>query len=145
MLENANTALVRRWFDEIWNRRRLKAIDELLAENAIAHDLGGPGSTICGRAAFREAAEELHRIFGEMHLTVEDIFGVDDRVAVRLTARLRHTGSVGGRAPSGVEFNSPVVCLIRLQDGRIVEGHNFWDVAGILRVANAPATQTTLL
>lgn len=144
MLENENTALVRRWFSEVWNQRRLETIDELLAEDAVAHDLGGPGATIHGRAAFRAAAEFLHTAFGEMHFTVEDIFGVGDRVAVRLSARLRHTGPLGPLPPTGREVTVPVMCLLRVRDGKLIEGWNNWDVGAALRAAAAPPTQATI-
>lgn len=144
MVENENTAIVRRWFEELWNQGRLETIDELLAPEAIAYDLGGAGATTQGVAAFRAAAEMLHRAFGEMHLTVEDIFGVEDRVAIRLSARLRSTGPLGDLPATGQEATVPVMCMIRLRDGKIIEGWNNWDVASALRAAAAPASRATL-
>jgi hypothetical protein len=80
MLENANTAVIRRWFEEVWNQRRLETFDELLAPDGVAHDIGAQGTDIRGPVEFRKAAETLHGLFGEMHFTVEDVFGVGDRV-----------------------------------------------------------------
>jgi predicted ester cyclase len=144
MTENANTAIVRRWFEEVWNQRRPDTIDELLAPDAVAHDLGGPGATTRGPAAFRKAAEFMYSVFGEMHFVVEDIFGVDDRVAVRLTLTVKHTGKLGDLEPTGRTVTVPVMCMCRLKDGKLIEGYNAWDVAACLRAANAPATQATL-
>ena len=144
MVENENTALVRRWFEEVWNQGRLETIDELLAPDAVAYDLGGPGATIKGPAAFRKAAEFLHTAFGEMHFTVEDIFGVEDRVAVRLTGRFKHTGPLGQLPATGNEVSVPVMCMLRVRDGQLIEGWNNWDVATALRAAQAPAMQTTI-
>jgi steroid delta-isomerase-like uncharacterized protein len=145
MLENANTAVIRRWFEEVWNQRRLETIDELLAPDAVAHDLGGPGASTHGPAAFRKAAETLHRAFGEMHFAVQDIFGADDRVAVRLTARMRNTGPLGDLPPTGNVVTVPIMCIVHLRDGKLIEGWNFWDVAAALRAANAPLERTTIL
>lgn len=144
MLENENTAIIRRWFEEVWNQRRLETIDELLDANAVAHDLGGTGASTRGAAEFRAAAEQLLTVFGEAHFVVEDIFGVGDRVAVRLQARLKNTGPLGHLPPTGAEVTVPVMCMIHLRDGKLVEGWNFWDVATALRAANAPAGQTTI-
>src|SRR5204863_5190961 len=93
MVELDNIALVRRWFDEVWNQRRLETIDELLAPDARCFDMTAPDSTIVGPKAFRAAAMQMHAAFGEMRLTIEDIFASNDRVAVRLTGRLKHTGA----------------------------------------------------
>lgn len=146
MTENENTALVRRWFEELWNKRRLETIDELLAPDAIAYDLAGPGATVRGRDAFRAAAQAVFAAFGELHFTVEDIFGVEDRVAIRLSLRLRHTGPLGELPPTGnVAVNVPVMCMIDLRNGKIMGAWNNWDVATALRAANAPPEQKTIL
>jgi predicted ester cyclase len=144
MIENENTAIVRRWFEEVWNQRRLDTIAELFAADGVAHDLGGPGATVRGPGEFRAAADQMQRVFGRMALTIEDIFGVDDRVAVRLTAKLKHTGSLGDLPPTGNEVTVPVVCIVHLRNGQIVEGWNFWDVTAALRATNAPVERTTL-
>ena len=145
MLENANTAIVRRWFEEVWNQRRLETIDELLAPDAVAHDLGGPGASTHGPAEFRKAAEMLYGAFGEMHFTIHDLFGVDDRVAVRLTVRMKNTGALCGCGPTGHVVTVPVMCIVHLRNGKLVEGWNFWDVGCALRSANVPAERTTIL
>ena len=144
MIENENTAIVRRWFEEVWNQRRLSTIDELFAPDAIAYDLGGPGASVKGPAAFRAAAEQMQRAFGTLRITVEDIFGVADRVAVRLTARLKHTGPLGDLQPTGKEATVPVMCMLRLRNGQLIEGWNNWDVATALRTADAPLERSTL-
>ena len=144
MLENDNTAIVRRWFKEVWNERRLETIDELMAPNAVAHDLGGPGASTKGPAAFRAAAAQMQSAFGKMNVTIEDIFGVDDRVAVRFTVALENTGNLGDLPPTGRGASIPVMCIVHLRGGQIVEGWNFWDVSAALRTANAPAEQRTL-
>jgi predicted ester cyclase len=144
MLENENTAIVRRWFEEVWNQRRLETVDELLAPDAVAHDLGGSGASTKGPGEFKVAARQLLSAFGETHFVVEDIFGAEDRVAVRLTARLRNTGPLGDLPPTGAEVSVPIMCIVHLRDGRLVEGWNIWDVATALRAANAPPERTTI-
>jgi steroid delta-isomerase-like uncharacterized protein len=145
MIENENTAIVRRWFEELWNQRRLETIDELLAPDVVSYDLAGPGATIYGREAFRAAAQTLLAAFGETHFTVDDIFGVEDQVAVRLSLRLKHTGPLGGLPPTGKVVTVPVMCMIQVRNGKIMSGWNNWDVATALRAANAPPEQTTIL
>jgi predicted ester cyclase len=145
MIENENTAIVRRWFEEVWNQRRLETIDELLAPNAVSYDMTGPDAVIQGREAFRAAAQALLRAFGELQFRVEDIFGVGDRVAIRMSLRFRHTGPLGDLAPTGNAATVPVMCIIEVRDGLITRGWNNWDVATALRTANAPASQTKIL
>ena len=42
-------ALMRRWFDEIWNRGRIESVDELLARGDVGHRAAGPVFTRWGR------------------------------------------------------------------------------------------------
>jgi steroid delta-isomerase-like uncharacterized protein len=144
MTESDNIAIIRRWFEEVWNQRRLATIDELLAPDARAYDMTAPDSVLVGPEAFRAAAQQMHAAFGEMQLTVEDIFASGDRVAVRLTGRLRHTGSLGPLPATNREVTVPIMSIIRLRDGQLVEGWNNWDLASVLRSADAPAQQRAL-
>lgn len=144
MAEQDNIALVRRWFEEVWNQRRLETIDELLAPDARCYDMTAPDSVILGAEGFRAAAKQMHAAFGEMDLTIEDIFGCDDRVAVRLTGRLKHTGPLGPLPATNQEVSVPIMCIVHVRDGKLIAGWNNWDIGAVLRTAAAPAEQRAL-
>lgn len=144
MAELDNIALVRRWFDEVWNQRRLDTIDELLAPEARCFDMTAPDSIIVGPQSFRAAAAQMHAAFGEMQLTIEDIFASGDRVAVRLTGRLKHTGSLGPLSATNREVTVPIMCIIQIRNGKLVAGWNNWDIGAVLRTAAAPVAQRAL-
>jgi len=75
----------------------------------------------------------------------QNIFGPEDRVAGPLTARLKNTGPLGDLPPTGNVVTVPIMCIVHLQDGKLIEGWNFWDVGTALRAANAPLERTTIL
>ena len=56
-MSDANKALVRRWFDEVWNQGREDTIDELLAATAIAHGLGEGDQPVTGPAQAGDSPE----------------------------------------------------------------------------------------
>jgi hypothetical protein len=39
-MSTEHKALVRKWFDEVWNNGRATLIDEMLTEHAVVHGLG---------------------------------------------------------------------------------------------------------
>lgn len=41
-MSNVNVAVVRRWFEEVWNQRRAEAITELLGDESVCHGDEGP-------------------------------------------------------------------------------------------------------
>ncbi len=144
MSEQDNIALVRRWFDEVWAQRRLETIDELLCADARSFDMTAPDSEIVGPAAFRAAAEQLLAAFGEIKPVIEDIFASGDKVAVRITLGLRHTGPLGPLPASNRELLVPLMCILHLRDGKLIAGWNNWDIGAVLRAAQAPAHQRAL-
>ena len=88
-----NKALIRRWFEEVWNKGRADAIGEMLAEDAVVHGLSddaakplrGPEGFLPFHAQFREA-------FPGMEVVVEDTIAEGDLVAVRCSVRGKHVG-----------------------------------------------------
>jgi ketosteroid isomerase-like protein len=52
--QKQNKALVQRWFNEVWNKGRADAIDELFADDGVAHGLSDDVSTpLTGPNGFR--------------------------------------------------------------------------------------------
>lgn len=63
------TALGRRWFEEVWNRRRTETIDELMHPEVRGLIEGG---VINNREEFKTARTALLAAFPDLHVTVED-------------------------------------------------------------------------
>jgi steroid delta-isomerase-like uncharacterized protein len=127
-MSEKNKALIRRWFEEVWNQGRAGAISELLAEDGIVHGLSedaanplrGPAGFLPFHAQFREA-------FPDIEVVVEDQIAEGDMVATRCSVQGRHTGdSLGFKATQApVEFTG--VAITRIKDGKIVEAWNNFD------------------
>jgi predicted ester cyclase len=72
-----------------------------------------------------------------MKLTIEDILGADDKVVVRWSATMTHTGDALGFPPSGKTIRSRGVSIARIVSGKIVEGWDNWDQLGMLEQIGA--------
>ena len=59
-MSEANKAIVRRWFEEVWNQGREETIDELFAPHAVGYGLGDTDVTTRGPAEFKIEAMEIH-------------------------------------------------------------------------------------
>jgi len=68
-----NVALLRRWFDEVWNRRRLDAIAEMMAPGAVVTGMGGPDEVVHGPAEFRLFAERFQKAFSKIQIRVKTL------------------------------------------------------------------------
>jgi steroid delta-isomerase-like uncharacterized protein len=123
-----NKALMRRWFEEVWNKGRADAIHEIFAEDGVAHGLAddvnaplkGPGGFLPFHAQFREA-------FPDIEVLVEDQIAEGDRVATRCSVRGRHAGDSLGFAATQAPVEFTGVTITRIKDGKIVEAWNNFD------------------
>lgn len=131
----ANKALTRRFFDEVWSTGDLSRRDEFLAPTYRGH-LGGGDQTLDreGWSAFFRGFREA---FPDATFTVEDQVAEGDRVALRLTMRGTHLGPLNGLPPTGRQVTVSGMSIERVVDGRIVEGWNQNDALGMLQQLGA--------
>lgn len=123
-----NKALMRRWFEEVWNKGRSDAIHEIFAEDGVAHGLAddanaplkGPGGFLPFHAQFREA-------FPTIEVIVEDQIAEGDRVATRCSVRGTHAGDSLGFAATQAPVEFTGVTITRIKNGKIVEAWNNFD------------------
>ena len=133
-----NASVVRRWFEEVWNRGREETIDELFDEEGVAHGLADEaGSPLRGAAGFKPFFRRFREAFPEMEVVVEDTVAEGDKVAARCSVRGRHRGdSLGFKATdSPVEFDG--ICIVRIRNGKIVEAWNNFDFMSMFQQLGA--------
>lgn len=132
-----NKAIVRRWFEEVWNRGREETIDELFAAHGIGYGLGDTDVPTRGPAEFKLFANNLRGAIPDIRMTIEDIMAEGDKVTVRITVEGTHKGGQLGVAPTGRRIRIAGVVLVRIANGQIFEGWNSWDQLGLLRQIGA--------
>ena len=121
----APDAVMREWFEEVWNRRRADAIDRLMAPNAQVHGLvGGP---IVGPAGFKPFHRTFCESFPEFHVDVVQSLVDGDRVAVVCHVTGRHDGDALGGKATGKSVDFWGMTLGRVENGQIIEGWNSYD------------------
>ena len=125
-MSHANKELVRRHFEEIFNRQNLDACDETVADDYLEHARAPfseeePGR-VHGPQAMRTSARWLLDQFPDLHMTIEDIVAEDDTVAVRIFSEGTNLGSLNGVVPpTGKRFAAAQSHWFRVRDGKLVE------------------------
>ena len=95
-----NIRILNRWFQEVWNEGKLETIHELLSPDAVAVGQAGSGITLHGPEQFVKFVQQLRAAFPDIEVSVEDVFGAGDRVALRWSGRMTHRGdALGIRRP----------------------------------------------
>ena len=130
-MSKQNVELAHKWFEEVWNQRRLETIDEMASPEAIGEGQMHHGASI-NVEQFRQFARELQTAFPDFHLTIEDTISAADRVVVRWRAAMTHEATFMGVTPTGRKVSLTGITILRFVRGKIVQGWDNWDQLGLL-------------
>ena len=131
MSAEENTAVVRRFFDEVCNGRRLELAEELLTPGHVYHDPQIPN--VVGPQAMAQAVAVYQTgLNGHWHVA-ELVAAEGDRVVARWTGTGTHTADLMGIPPTGKSISVAAVHLFRLEGGKIAEQWCVWDTLGLLQ------------
>jgi predicted ester cyclase len=120
-MSEANMELVRRHFEEIFNRQNFAACDEIMAEDYVEHAVA-PFGRVNGPQAIRQTAEWLLTQFPDMQMTIEAIISEGHTVAVRLLSEGTNLGPLNGVIPpTGRRFSARQSRWYRVADGKLAE------------------------
>lgn len=112
-----NEAVVRRFYEELWNGWRLDVADEIVAATVLFR--GSFGKTAHGRDAFKAYVEAVHEAFPDWRNHIEEMVTAGDRVAVRLRWTGTHRGPLDGFEPTGRPVEYCGAAFFRLGSGLI--------------------------
>jgi len=122
--------LGRRWFELVWNQGRRDAIAEMLSPDALIHD----GSTDSqGVDGFYLFFDRMTSTFSNIHVTIDDSISERDRVCVRWQFTAVHSGNGMGIESTGKNVRVTGISILRVADGKLVEGWQNWDMLGLLQ------------
>src|SRR5688572_22851949 len=131
-MSEENKALLRRWFDEVWNNGRADAIDEMFDEYGIAHGLSDdPENPIRGPKNFRPFHTTFREAFPKMVIVIEDMIAEGDKVAARCSVRGKHEGDFLGRAATQSPSELPGWPSVRSPNGRFAGPWNTLDLRNL--------------
>ena len=127
-----NVKLLTRWFQEVWNEGNMQTVHELLAPDGIARGQAGPGVELRGPEEFSRFVEQIRSAFPDIKIAVEDAFGCDDKVALRWSATMTHSGDGLGIAATSKPVRLTGITIVRIVNGKLVEGWDNWDQLAML-------------
>jgi steroid delta-isomerase-like uncharacterized protein len=126
-----NKALVRRYVEEVLNKKNLALVDELFASTFIDHDSSMPEAN--GPAGVKRLAAMVHLGFPDLHFTIEDMVAEGDKVVYRYSVRGTHENDFMGIVATGKQINMTGIHIYRVGDGKLQEEWENWDMLGLMR------------
>ena len=127
-----NQNVVRRLFEEVWNKGNLQVTDELFTPNYAHHDSSTPEFGR-GPESEKKRATLYRTAFPDVRLTIEDIISEGETVTARWSCQGTHKGELNGVAPTGKQFTISGISIARFTNGKMIEGWVNWDTLGMMQ------------
>jgi steroid delta-isomerase-like uncharacterized protein len=131
MSSEDNKALVRRFFEEVLNEKRVDRADELVAPDYLDH------AAVPGQAPGLEGAKQRWAMYfaaiPDLHTTIDDMVAEGDRVVVRYTGEGTRAVGAAGHPAHRKRFRASGICIYRLAEGKIAENWEQDDLLGLMQ------------
>jgi predicted ester cyclase len=121
----SNKVIVRRFFEEVFNKRNISLVDDLVSPNFINHNAS---IKVRGAVGVRRGVMAQFHAFPDIHTTIEDIIAEGDKVVVR--ARDHFTPH-----PNGKPIELTWIEIIRLENGKLAEAWVEADMSPLRQLA----------
>jgi steroid delta-isomerase-like uncharacterized protein len=131
-MSDTNKNVVRRLFDEVWNKGQQQIADELFAPTYTHHDSSTPDAGR-GPESEKKRVTIYRNAFPDLRLTVEDLTAEGETVTARWSCHGTHKGDLNGIAPTGRQFTISGISVARFTNGKMVEGWVNWDALGMMQ------------
>jgi predicted ester cyclase len=126
-LEQDNGAIVRRFFERVWNGGDLSAIEDLVDDHFTNFGNRMPGA----HAAMRHIVTAWRTAFPDLRYEIQEEIVHGDKVVLRVMLRGTHLGEfppgvgpariMGPMPPTGRSFEADQIHIHRVAGGKIVE------------------------
>ena len=131
MATEENRAVIRRFLEEVFNQRKLAAIDQYMAADYVDHVL--PPGVPPTREGFKQFIGAFLEAFPDFRYTVEDLIAEGDRVVARLTAQGTQQGAFNGVPPTGKRATWSEMHIGRVANQQLAEHWGEIDNLGMLQ------------
>ena len=121
------------------NTRDLELLAETTAADLVRHCQATPGIEIRDLAGFAEFLKADWASFPDSVLTIQQLVGEGDRVAMYGTYEATQTGPMGPFPASGKRMSLDIAGMFRVEEGKIAEIWATWDnMAALAQLGHLP-------
>ena len=125
-----NKQLAVRWFEQVWNHGNRDVIHQLLAADSVIND---GANAMKGPAEFERFYDGLRSRFSEVKVSPVLVLAENDLVCVHWFSQVKE-------AATGKTAHVTGTSIVRIKDGRFVEGWQNWDHAALAaQLSGTPA------
>ena len=117
-MSELNKALVRRYYDEVLNQRRLQVFDELASPNFVSYLTSGDYINL---QVYKQAIAGSLAAMPDLQVSIQDQIAEGDKVVTRWMVKGTPQVEFAGIKPTGKALTITAIHIHRVQDGKLVE------------------------
>ena len=136
-MSEENKALVRRYFEEIWDKGNLDLIDELLTTDFVRHGPTATEGEVRGQEGFEGLVSMYRSALPDRRVSIEDQIAEGEMVVTRWRARGTHQGELMGNTPTGNQASVRGILVDRISRGKIEEEWADYDTLHLMQQIGA--------
>jgi steroid delta-isomerase-like uncharacterized protein len=139
-----NEAVVKRWWEELWNQGNLAVADDIVSADFTNHDPASPWVPP-GLDGCKTLVTAYRTVFPDIHFAIEQQIAGGDAVVSHWRCSGTQRGELMGVAATGRRMEVDGISILRLEGGKIRHQTTIWDALGLMQQLGAipaPATAT---
>jgi len=127
-----NKAIIRRLYEEVWNKRKLEVISEIISPSHALHAPNISGSSI-GPEAYKRQLLLFLAGYSDLHFTIEDSIAENDKVVACWIFSGTHRGNFMGIPATNKKVCVDGMTVHHLAGGKIMDSYANWDALGMMQ------------
>jgi steroid delta-isomerase-like uncharacterized protein len=135
-------AIVRRLYEEVWNKRRLEVASQIISPSHALNDSRLVGSAV-GPEAYKRAVTQYIAAFPDLRFSVDDIISEKDKVVVCWTISGTHKREFRGIPATNKKISFEGITINYVAGGKIMDSNVSMDYFGLMQQLGALPVPTS--
>ena len=127
-----NKAIIRRLYEEIWNKRKVELVGEIISPSHALQAPNVSGSAV-GPEAYKRQLMLFFAGYPDLHFLVEDTIAEADKVVACWTLSGTHRGEYLGVPATNKKVSVDGITIHHIANGKIMDSYSNWDALGMMQ------------
>ncbi len=127
-----NKAIVRRLYEEVWNKRKLEVVSEVISPSHALHAPNISGSSV-GPEAYKRQILLFLAGYSDLRFNIEDMIAEQDKVVACWTFSGTHRGDYMGIPATNKKVSVDGMTIHHVAGGKIMDSYSNWDALGMMQ------------
>jgi len=131
-----NKAVARRLYGDVWNKRKLELLPDIISPSHALRDPNLQDSLI-GPEAYKRQVSRFLAGFPDLRFSVEEMICEKDMLVVSWVITGTHKGEFWGVAPTNKKISLEGITINHITNGKIMDSEVSMDALGLMRQMGA--------